>query len=112
MPAVHFLARDASYCNLSCHLTPSLQVSEKLPDQDILMTPFRYLVDIHQEFVEDLRAAGIAEEDICARAWFSHIFAYHPELRHVTIASGKENFGRCTTCAGLEQKIADARKKG
>ena len=88
------------------------QVSEKLPDQAVLMTPHRYLVDIYSEFIEDLRAADIVDSQICTRAWFCHLFAYHPELRHITIASGKENFGRCDECSKHEQKIADARKQG
>ena len=58
-----------------------MQVSEKLPDQDILTTPHRYLLDIHQEFLEDLHAAEVPANEICRRAWFSHVFAYHLELR-------------------------------
>ena len=59
-----------------------------------------------------MRAADIDDSQICTRAWFCHLFAYHPELRHITIASGKENFGRCDECSKHEQKIADARKQG
>ena len=76
------------------------------------MTPHRYMVDIHAEFTEDLRAAEVPDEQICARAWFAHVFAYHPELKHVTIASGKENFGRCTLCAQYEEEIKKARASG
>ena len=76
------------------------------------MTPHRFICDIHQEYVEDMRAAEIPQSERCGRWWFGHVFTYHPELSHITIASGKENFGRCTTCADLEQKIKDARKTG
>lgn len=76
------------------------------------MTPHRFLLDIHQEFVDDVRAAEVPRAEIAQRAWFNHVFAYHPELHHISIASGKENFGRCTDCARLEEKITAARKKG
>eukprot|EP00965_Chrysotila_dentata_P253326 6211190-Pleurochrysis_carterae.AAC.1 len=32
-----------------------------------------------------------------------------PEFRGIGIASGKENFGRCTTCGNLEEAIRKAR---
>ena len=74
------------------------------------MTPHRFLIDIYNEFVEDLTAAGIGEQEVCTRQWFCYIWNYHPQLSHVTIASGKENFGRCTKCQEAEERIGKARK--
>ena len=76
------------------------------------MTPHRYLIDIYNEFREDLQAAEVPPSEVCKRAWFCHVWNHHPELRHITIATGKENFGRCTVCQDCEDRINKARKSG
>ena len=87
-----------------------VQVSEKLPDIAVLMTPHRFLVDIYMEFSEDMVAAGIPAMEHCTRQWFCHLWNFHPQLSHITIASGKENFGRCTNCQEAEERLGKARK--
>eukprot|EP00965_Chrysotila_dentata_P146348 4832796-Pleurochrysis_carterae.AAC.1 len=47
-----------------------------------------------------------------SRVWFSKIFRTHPDLEHITVASGKENFGRCTVCSSLQEEIRRAQKSG
>eukprot|EP00965_Chrysotila_dentata_P095825 3167389-Pleurochrysis_carterae.AAC.1 len=37
------------------------------------------------------------------------MFRVAPELKGIGIASGKENFGRCTVCGDLEEAIRKAR---
>lgn len=48
--------------------------------------------------MDDLRAAGVAEKEICSRDWFGKLLRNESLLSHVTIASGKENFGKCDDC--------------
>ena len=74
------------------------------------MTPHRFLIDIYTEFVEDMVAAHIPAAEQCTRQWFCHLWNFHPELSHITIASGKENFGRCTKCQEAEERLQKARK--
>ena len=74
------------------------------------MTPHRFLIDIYTECVEDMIAANIPAEEQCTRQWFCHLWNYHPQLSHITIASGKENFGRCTKCQEAEERLGKARK--
>eukprot|EP00965_Chrysotila_dentata_P189923 6173596-Pleurochrysis_carterae.AAC.1 len=62
----------------------------------------------YQEYSDDLKAAG-AESEIVSRTWFGHIFRVSPKLADIGIASGKENFGRCTICGDLEETIRKAR---
>ena len=75
-------------------------------------TPHRFLVDIYSEFVEDLTAAEVPVSEICKRQWFCYVWHGNPELlvAHITIASGKENFGRCTKCQESEERIGKARR--
>eukprot|EP00965_Chrysotila_dentata_P016084 533033-Pleurochrysis_carterae.AAC.1 len=35
-----------------------------------------------------------------------------PELGHIAISSGKENFGRCTVCGDIEFALRKARQSG
>eukprot|EP00965_Chrysotila_dentata_P232016 6198715-Pleurochrysis_carterae.AAC.1 len=65
-----------------------------------------------QEFVEDMRAAGAGCLRICTEVWSGEIFRTEPSLAHITIASGKKNFGRCTICGNLEAAIKIARNAG
>eukprot|EP00965_Chrysotila_dentata_P141807 4687259-Pleurochrysis_carterae.AAC.1 len=87
------------------------QMSEKLPDVDLMLTPHRFLRDIYEEYANDMKAAGAADH-IESPTRFSHIFRVSPELCHIAIASGKENFGRCTVCGDLECALRAARKTG
>lgn len=61
-----------------------LQVSEKLPDQDKMMTPHRHMQEIWEEFKDDMQAAGSPACEICGRAWFADLFKKDPRLAHVT----------------------------
>eukprot|EP00965_Chrysotila_dentata_P011509 376733-Pleurochrysis_carterae.AAC.1 len=65
-----------------------------------------------QEFVTDQLAAGRMTATITSRVWFSKTFRTHPDLEHTTVASGKENFGRCTVCSSLQEAIRQAQKSG
>eukprot|EP00965_Chrysotila_dentata_P083804 2766211-Pleurochrysis_carterae.AAC.3 len=58
--------------------------------------------------------AAKAEKDVqlVSRAWFQHVFREAPALSKITIASGKESFGRCTTCGNLEEAVKKARLGG
>eukprot|EP00965_Chrysotila_dentata_P254658 6211951-Pleurochrysis_carterae.AAC.2 len=87
------------------------QTSEKLPDVAMQLTPFRYMKDIYEEYADDLIAAGQGD-DVFSRTRFNHIFRTSPDLANIGIASGKENFGRCTVCGDLEEAIKSARKSG
>eukprot|EP00965_Chrysotila_dentata_P097510 3222525-Pleurochrysis_carterae.AAC.1 len=58
-----------------------------------------------------MRAAK-ADDEIVSRAWFQHFFRVAPELSKIAIASGKEKFGRCTTCGNLEDALKKARLAG
>eukprot|EP00965_Chrysotila_dentata_P204748 6182521-Pleurochrysis_carterae.AAC.1 len=58
-----------------------------------------------------MTAAGAAEH-IVSPTWFGHIFRVARELSHIAIASGKENFGRCTLCGDLECALRAARQRG
>eukprot|EP00965_Chrysotila_dentata_P128988 4264022-Pleurochrysis_carterae.AAC.2 len=49
---------------------------------------------------------------ICCEAWFGHVFRTNARLAHVTIASGKKSFERCTTVGNLETAIKAARRDG
>eukprot|EP00965_Chrysotila_dentata_P060699 2010999-Pleurochrysis_carterae.AAC.1 len=66
---------------------------------------------LSQEYADDMKAAGAADH-IVSPTWFGHIFRVAPELCHIAIASGKENFGRCTVCGDLEFALRAARKAG
>eukprot|EP00965_Chrysotila_dentata_P193050 6175512-Pleurochrysis_carterae.AAC.1 len=59
-----------------------------------------------------MRAANTPESQIYSAVWFGHVFRTSPRLDHITIASGKENFGRCTTCGNLEAALHAARCDG
>ena len=86
---LHAIAWYTSYAN---------QVSEKLPDQDFIMTPYRYVKDIYevrlncaahspctpllvhsyncargcamQEMIDDLKAAAVPSSEQCSLDWF------------------------------------------
>eukprot|EP00965_Chrysotila_dentata_P031185 1037958-Pleurochrysis_carterae.AAC.1 len=70
----------------------------------------RYAAHAHAKkgYVKDCRAEGVPDDEIAQYNWFVKIFKEAPELRKVTIASGKENFGRCATCFRLEAEIKNA----
>eukprot|EP00965_Chrysotila_dentata_P011912 391603-Pleurochrysis_carterae.AAC.1 len=56
----------------------------------------------------DVRACSeIASED-----WFRKVCRTAPERQHIQIASGKKNFGRCSTCTRLAHAIDKARESG
>ena len=63
-----------------------------------------------QEFKDDMAAANVPACEMCSPDWFAKVFRKNSHLAHITIASGKQNFGRCRTCVMLEQKITSARK--
>eukprot|EP00965_Chrysotila_dentata_P233263 6199493-Pleurochrysis_carterae.AAC.1 len=63
------------------------------------------------EYADDLSTAKEADL-LVSRTWFNHLFRVAPELSTIGIASGKENFGRCTTCGNLEEAIRSARARG
>eukprot|EP00965_Chrysotila_dentata_P103078 3403329-Pleurochrysis_carterae.AAC.1 len=67
--------------------------------------------DLLLEYAADMAAAGSAD-NIASPTWFGHVFRVAPELAHIVIASGKENFGRCTKCGDLEFALREARKRG
>eukprot|EP00965_Chrysotila_dentata_P137286 4541107-Pleurochrysis_carterae.AAC.1 len=75
-------------CSCLCY------VCLKLGGGDVLTCKVRAV----QEFVDDMRAAGILASDICSEVWFGR--------------TGKENFGRCTTCGDLEAAIKIACQAG
>eukprot|EP00965_Chrysotila_dentata_P119702 3957455-Pleurochrysis_carterae.AAC.1 len=47
---------------------------------------------------------------ICGYDHFLKTFKTDPRLRDISIASGKENFGRCNECAELNHNVKTARK--
>ena len=57
-------------------------------------------------------AHGTPANEICGKDWFMHMFKTAPELQHILVSSGKENFGRCTECFKLEQAVKEARATG
>ena len=48
----------------------------------------------------------------CTLAWFCNVFRKDPRLSHITIASGKENFGRCSECSRFSDELKQAIKAG
>eukprot|EP00965_Chrysotila_dentata_P095224 3147535-Pleurochrysis_carterae.AAC.1 len=64
-----------------------------------------------QEYLEDLKASGSAEYAV-SPTWFAHVFRCAPELSKIGLATGKENFGRCSIWGDLEEAIRKARFAG
>eukprot|EP00965_Chrysotila_dentata_P066070 2187305-Pleurochrysis_carterae.AAC.1 len=56
--------------------------------------------------------AGIPDREVCKKDWFTFVFKADPRLADITIASGKENFGRCSTCSTFDVEIKVAQKAG
>ena len=66
-----------------------------------------------QEFIKDLKSSSdVRAAEIPSEDWFRKVFRTAPELQHIQIASGKENFGRCSTCTRLAHALSKARKSG
>ena len=59
-----------------------------------------------------MRAKRIPESQICGIDWFRYTFRTNVALADIDIASGKENFGRCSLCHELEEAIKAARRSG
>eukprot|EP00965_Chrysotila_dentata_P077449 2556503-Pleurochrysis_carterae.AAC.1 len=90
------------------------ETSEELPDMGIWMTPHHSILPFacSQDFCKDCRSEGVPKMEICEENWFRRIFKEAPELCNITIASGKENFGRCSTFFRLEAEIKQAKASG
>eukprot|EP00965_Chrysotila_dentata_P088206 2912650-Pleurochrysis_carterae.AAC.1 len=66
-----------------------------------------------QEFVKDKKSsADVRAAKVPSKDWFRKVFRTSSELQHVQIASGKENFGRYSTCCRLAHAISKSRKSG
>lgn len=52
-------------------------------------------VDIHAEYANDMRAAGLTNLTV-KRSWFAKVLRNTPELKDITISTLKRNFGRCS----------------
>lgn len=52
-----------------------------------------------------MQTKRVPANEIVGKDWFSRIFKREPELADIVIASGKENFGRCTKCTELENDL-------
>ena len=64
-----------------------------------------------QEYKEDMSAAGLSE-CTCSMAWFCHVFRTDQRVAHITVASGKENFGRCSECSAFADDLRVAIRNG
>eukprot|EP00965_Chrysotila_dentata_P101244 3343115-Pleurochrysis_carterae.AAC.1 len=66
-----------------------------------------------QEFVAAVHAStDVPASEIASEDWFRKVFRTAPELQHIEIACGIENFGRCSTCTRLAHAIDKACKSG
>eukprot|EP00965_Chrysotila_dentata_P014313 474446-Pleurochrysis_carterae.AAC.1 len=56
--------------------------------------------------------AAKANGVIVSRAWLQHVFRVAPKLSSIATASGKDTFGRCTTCGHLEDALKNSWVQG
>lgn len=96
---------------ISWFLEYAAQVTEKLPDCDKVLLPRMLWKDLHQQFKDDLQAAGSLEKQVCGLEHFKRVFGAAPELRHVEMTTFKRNFQKCKECVKLTAEV-NAQLKG
>lgn len=87
------------------------QVTEKLPDCEKMLLPRMLWKDLHQQYMDDLHAAGSLEAQICGLEHFKRVFGAAKELQHVEMTTFKRNFQKCNECVRLTAEV-NAKLKG
>lgn len=106
------LPRDAKKTRfvVTWFLQYAKEITEKLPDCDIVLLPRAMWRDMHAEFRNDMLAAGETEEDICKVDHFRTTFKTSTELAHMQITKFKRNFAKCALCVKFTSDVNAALK--
>lgn len=86
------------------------EIHEKLPDSDKVLLPKLLWKDMHQQYSDDMAAAGYSSQQIAAKTHFRRTFDHAPELAHMEITQYKRNFSRCSLCIELTSNVNAALK--
>lgn len=86
------------------------EVTEKLPDCDIILLPRMLWVDLYQMFVADMQASGHQAREVCGIDYFRNTFNKAEELAHMQMTTFKRNFQKCQECVDLTSKVTAALK--
>ncbi|KAL3905642.1 MAG: hypothetical protein SGPRY_010843, partial [Prymnesium sp.] len=86
------------------------EVTEDMPDLDVLLLPRMLWRDLYENFRVDMLAAGYPEDDICKIDFFTRTFNTAEELKHMEMTIYKRNFGKCATCIKSTAAVMEAIK--
>lgn len=86
------------------------EVTEKLPDCDKILLPRMVWKDLYSQFVDDMRAAGHGNEDICGVDYFRQTFDTAEELADMEMTTYKRNFAKCQECVRCSSAVTAALK--
>ena len=87
------------------------EVTEKLPDATQVLLPRQAWTSMHEEFQNDMKAAGCeTSAQIASFTYFRDVFKTSPELSGIEMTRFKGNFNKCAKCISLTGRVMNALK--